>query len=336
MALRVAVDVGHYAVKGFAGMSVTFPALVASAPATVDLGPLAGRDPRVTVREDGESPAAYWIGEDAVHLAAPVWTRDKADDPRSRALLYAAFHRVGLANGPVAVAVGLPLSWYARHHAALSDSLLGRRVSVEVGGETHRWTITVVRVLPQGVAAALTAIRQGLLREPGLYAVVDIGYRTVDVVVMEVDRSGHPHGRPQWSTTLDLGYHVVDDAVVRGLRSEHPGAEFLPAQVQRERVTVFGQSVDLGRWRTPALLALAQRVTTAVQMNLGDVWAQLQGVVLVGGGGAALQSVLAWEGLPVLVPHEPALANVLGYWETIQHLAVPDSVVTPSRIIGTG
>ena len=333
--MRAAVDVGHYAVKAFGGTSVSFPALIAPAPATVDLGPLSGRDPSVWVREDGGPSTAYWIGEDALHLAAPVWTRDKADDPRSRVLLYAAFHRLGLANGPVAVAVGLPLSWYARHHEGLANSVLGRRVHFEVGEESHRWTVTAVRVLPQGVAAALTAVRQGLLRDAGLYAVVDVGYRTVDVVVMEVDASGQPHGRPQWSTTLDLGYHVIDDAVVRGLRTEHPGAEFLPAQVQQEHVTVFGQSVSLGRWRMPAMRALAQRVTTAVQMNLGDVWAQLRGVVLVGGGGEALQHVLAWEGLPVFVPRQPALANVLGYWEAIQRTAVPDSVATPVRIAGS-
>jgi plasmid segregation protein ParM len=329
--MRIAVDVGHYAVKAHLGSSITFPALVVPAPAVVDLGPLAGRDPRVTLREDGGSMAPFWIGEDAAQLGVPLWTRDKADDPLSRVLLYDAFRRLGLANGPVAVAVGLPLSWYARHHEQLAASLLGRRVTLEASGATHRWTVTAVRVLPQGVAAALTALDQGLMAAPGLYALVDVGYRTVDVVVIEVDANRRPHGKPQWSTTLDLGWHIIDDAVIRGLRAAYPGADFLPSQVQGTQIRVFGQRVDLTRWRTPAIDMLGQRLSNAVQTNLGDIWAQLQGVVLVGGGGAALHRVVSWDGLPVSVPERPALANVLGYWAAIRNIDVPDASSVPIR-----
>ena len=332
--MRAAVDVGHYAVKAYAGSSLVFPALIAPAPPTVDLGPLGGRDPCIIVREDGADAASYWIGDAAQHLAAPVWTRDKGADPWSRVLLYESLRRLGLPSGSVAVAVGLPLGWFASHRAALEKSLLGRRVSLESGGIQHRWTITAVRVLPQGVAAALTAIKQGLVPVAGLYALVDVGYRTVDVVVLAVDDAGRPHGRPQWSTTLDLGWHVIDSAVIRGLRAQYPGADFLPAQVQGSHLTVFGQSVNLRRWQEPAVRSLGQRITSAVQTNLGDIWAQLEGVILVGGGAVAIHEALQWDGLSVRVADQPTFANVLGYWDALQGVTGPPAPSHGLRSIG--
>ena len=326
MAMRLAVDVGHAAVKVAADHRLFhFPAWIAIAPVTVDLGKLNGVSPEVTIAEDDNSPTSYWIGEEAAHLATPLWSEDKAADPMTRALIYEGLRRADLPDGPVAVAVGLPLSWYGTHHGALRDALLGRRVRVEVSNRRHTWQLTAVRVMPQGVAAAGAAVAQGLCEQPGTYLIVDVGYRTVDLVVVSVDAYGALHGHPELSDTIATGWHVVDEAVLRGLR-QATGGHYRPSQVQGSSVVAYGKTLELARWREPGIHALADEVTLAGQTGLASIWPTLRAVVLVGGGGVGLAPAMEWGAVPVRVMTNAVYANALGFYEAIRDTPVPLSI----------
>jgi len=321
--MRIAVDVGHAGVKVWCATThLTFPAAIAPAPSTVSLAGVTTKDPRVTVQEDDGETVAYWMGAPAQHLAVPLWSADKAHDPFTRALVYEGVRRAGLPDGPVAVAVGLPLAWHAAHHADLAAALQGRVVTMTTATTRHRWTLTVVRVLPQGVGAAVAAVEQGLCSTAGAYLVLDIGYRTVDLVVITVDETGRIHGHPEWSATLDVGWSAVDDAVVRGVR-QATGGDVLPAQVQGPTAVIFGESWDLERWRAPAADMLAARVTQRVQTSLAPVWATLRGAILVGGGSLGILPHLDWGRMPVTVMDRPLYANAQGFWAAIRDVPIP-------------
>lgn len=326
MAIRLAVDVGHAAVKVAAEhRRFHFPAWIAAAPVTVDLGKLNGANPEVTITEGDDPPTSYWIGTEAAHLATPLWSEDKAGDPMTRALIYEGLRRADLPDGPVAVAVGLPLSWYGTHHAGLRDALLGRWIRVEAANRRHTWQLTAVRVMPQGVAAAGAAAAQGLCEQPGTYLVVDVGYRTVDLVVVSVDDHGVLHGHPELSDTIATGWHVVDEAVLRGLR-QATGGHYRPSQVQGDTVVAYGKTLDLARWRQPGIQALADEVTLASQTGLANIWPTLRAVILVGGGGVGLAPAMTWGSVPVLVMPNALYANALGFYETIRDIPVPLSI----------
>ncbi len=118
--LRIAIDAGHGYTKALSasGRRTLFPSLICPAPATVDLGEFARRE---VVTIDG---TPYLVGDAARRHATPLWSREKATDPDTLRLILIAAAQLG-ANGPVAFATGLPLSWYGSQRRAFRDALTG-------------------------------------------------------------------------------------------------------------------------------------------------------------------------------------------------------------------
>ena len=329
--MRIAVDVGHSTVKAWSAGNrhVVFPARIVTAPVTMDLGQLSsGGDAAFAIAEDGGSSTAYWVGDRAVMLAAPLWSRDKAADPLTRALVYAALARMETGDGPVGLGLGLPLAWFRDGQEPLRAAFLGRRVTVAHNGRVHRWTVAAVRVFPQGASAALAAFRRGSMQDPGLYVVVDVGYRTTEHVVVQV-REGRLSGRAEWSGMLDAGWSQVDEDAARRL-SEERGVTVRAASLTGHETVLYGHTVDLAPYRRPGLDALAARISQAVQANLGDEWTQLRGALVIGGAAEPVAARLGWSPLPVQVPSQPVFANAQGYWDGVESMVVPPvSVVRP-------
>lgn len=322
--MRIAVDVGHSTVKAWSAGNrhVIFPARIVTAPVTMDLGQLgSGADAAFVMAEDGGPSATYWVGDRAVMLAAPLWSRDKAGDPLSRALAYAALARMDMPDGPVGLGLGLPLAWFRDGHEPLRAAYLNRRVTVVHHDRVHRWTVAAVRVFPQGAAAALGAFRRGSMQEPGLYVVIDVGYRTTEHVVVQV-REGRLSGRAEWSGMLDAGWSHVDEDAARRLSDEY-GVTVSAASLEGNDTVVYGHTVDLGPYRQPGLVALAARISQTVQAHLGDEWTRLRGVLVIGGAADAIAPRLGWSPLPVHVPAHPVFGNVQGYWDGIESMPVP-------------
>jgi hypothetical protein len=329
--MRIAIDVGHSAVKvwGANDRHMIFPARIVVAPVTMDLGQVGDAEgAALTITEAGSAPVTYWVGERAAPLAPPLWSRDKAADPLTRALVYAGLVRMGLPDGPVGVGLGLPLAWYREGKDALRAALLGRRVTVTGRGRTHAWSLTAVRVLPQGASAALSVFNRGTLRAAGLYVIVDIGYRTTEYVVVEV-REGRLTGRPEWSGMLDIGWSLVDDDAARRV-SDTLGVTVWAPALTGDTAVVLGKSVELAPFRAPGVAQLGARITQAVQAHLRDVWTSLSGAVIIGGAASVVAAQLPWQPLPVHVPDAPAFANARGYWDAVAALPVPLDAATPS------
>jgi hypothetical protein len=321
--MRIGIDVGHSAVKvwGAQERHFQFPARVLEAPVTMDLGQLGGHADAVTVREGHGAPVTYWVGERAVALAPPLWSRDKAADPLTRVLVYAAMSQAGIPDGPVGVGIGLPLAWFAKGQGPLRAALLGQRVELTRNGRTHHWTLAAVRVLPQGAIAAVSLHARGRMQTPGLYVVVDIGYRTTEYVVVDI-RDGRVAGRPEWSGMLDVGWSAVDEDAARRVSDDHHAT--VPASMLTgDSIVVQGQTVDLGPYRTAGVTLLASRITQGVQATLGNAWTTLRGAVVIGGAASVVAPRLGWAPLPIEVPSAPAFANAQGYWDAVAAMPVP-------------
>jgi len=224
--MDIAIDVGHSTVKGLSGNGARtlFPSLITPAPAAVDLGEYGQAQ---TALIDGTS---YLVGEPAQSYASPLWGRDKAADEDTIRLVLVAAARLGPV-GDVRAAVGLPLSWYASQRRAAARALTGQQATVILPREDPRpIPITEVRVLPQGIAAAIAVLGHPVT-ESDAWLVVDVGYRTTDHVM--ISRAPGKAMAPDLaaSGTIEIGMSVVARTVAAQIEKVRGGT----GHIQRGR-----------------------------------------------------------------------------------------------------
>lgn len=215
--MKIAIDAGHGYVKalGEYGQRVMFRSLivpVAPGMDLVDLGKWDRTSQRGRVVLDGQE---FIYGEAARRLATPLWSREKAADPDAARFILIAAGLLG-ATGPVQIAVGLPLSWFAAQRKEFKAALVGYGAQVafpEQGTVSQRIWIDAVTVLPQGIAAAVSTLGTTVSTVPESWIVLDIGYRTSDFCWIDRTASGELDFERERAGTLELGYHdVVDQA----------------------------------------------------------------------------------------------------------------------------
>lgn len=294
----VAVDVGHGYVKGLNqhGQRVMFPSLICLAPTGPDLGKF-GHSSGIKVND---SP--YLIGDAARLSASSLFSREKATDPLTLALTWAATAQVvGAGYYHVSLGVGLPLSWYASQKDALAAALKG---TVHV--DASYLMIESVSVFPQGIGALLTAN----LPASGLVGLIDIGYRTVDYLIAEVQ-----HGAPvplldragTWSGGIHIAYQAMAAAIEKQTDVHFEAHEL----ADRDAVTVRGQPIDLTPYRAAAFKALAGDLTRHLAASWDGIGDKLDVVLLAGGGALALEPYLEFPGQYILLDSQ--WANAQGY-----------------------
>ena len=301
--MHCAIDVGHGYTKGLSesGERVMCPSWIVPAPEGPNVGRFAATTPTLV---DGQP---YLIGESARLHAVSLFSQDKAADPLTLALTWASAARL-LSPGyhVVSLGVGLPLAWYAAQKSLLAQSLQG---SVTV--DDRHLDIPRVTVFPQGIGALLIAD----LPEHGLVGLVDIGYRTVDYLVAPI-RDGVPAPMINRSGTWTGGMHHAYTSLAQQLERQFQ-VHFEPHElVDRHRVTVHGQPVDLLPLQDAAFSELAGDLTRHLATTWDDLQAKLDGVFLAGGGALALQSYLSSLG-PIQVLADAQWANVHGYLDLL-------------------
>ncbi len=304
---RIAIDAGHGFTKALAGdAQMIFPSLICPAPATLDLGEFGATKP---IQIDGRP---YLVGEAARKHATPLWSRDKATDPDTLRLILVAAAQLG-ASGPIALATGLPLSWYGAQRRAFREALTGYGGHVQRSNQPPQrlWFESVI-VLPQGLAAAVPVLAHGE-HESGAYLIADVGYRTTDYLIVEKAAAGRIQYDAERAGSLPIGTGAITKTIVDAINQQYQ-VEYAAGEMEnRPTVTVRGQSIDLTQRRREGQRAVAHQIVHALAHALGSEIDKLTGIVAVGGG-----SVLIAEVLPgILIPADPQWANAQGYWNAL-------------------
>jgi len=328
------VDVGYGYTKAAnaAGCTVTFPSVVTRPSGGGELTRVLGGSAlphRLTVRLAGGEAQTYLVGNAAL-FAGGTRTWDARADRRHDypPLVLASLALLG-AFGDVSLGLGLPLQLYtaADDRRALRARLAGVEaiLSVDGGGEAAL-RIRDVRVFPQSVAAYFAQVRSDptLARRP--CAVVDVGYRTTDHLVMRL-APGETVARPdeRLSGSLDLGVERVYAQVAQALSRRH-GAMIETNDVEQAAVagrdmTVGGREVALKEAIDEAARDLVVDAAARLRESWGAALDQLGAVLLAGGGGAMLRTHFA-EALPgVRLVTDPVMANAHGYAAMMERLA---------------
>ena len=299
MSLKIAVDAGHGYLKAMAetGERVLFPSLIVPAPVGPNLGDFAGS---ASIQVNNQ---AYLIGKSARLSATSLFSREKATDPLTLALIWSAIAQLtGTGYHTVELGVGLPLSWYAAQKTSLATAL---RRAVDV--DHCHLLIESVLVFPQGIGALLAIDTL----PDGLIALVDIGYRTVDYLVAQV-QDGVPRPILDRSGTWQNGMHVAYTAMAQRLEKETT-IRYEPHElVERESVTASGQRIQLEPCRAAAFQALAGELSRHLATAWDGIAEKLDTLFLAGGGALALHPYLNGLAAPTLLP-DSQWANAQGY-----------------------
>ena len=307
MPQKIAIDAGHGFTKALAGDAQRiFSSLICPAPSTIDLGEFGAIKP---IQIDGQP---YLVGEAARKHATPLWSRDKATDSDTLRLILVAAAMSGAA-GPVALATGLPLSWFGSQRRSFRDALTGYGATIQLPDQApQRLWIESALVLPQGLAAAIPVLAHAD-REPGGYLVVDIGYRTTDYLIAIKGSDGHLQYDANAAGSLPLGTGIVAKTLADVIDTQYQ-VEFTAAEVEATpSITIRGQRIDLTQRRHDASGAVGKQMVRALAHALGSEIDKLVGILAVGGGSAILAAAMPG----IIVPAEPQWANAQGYWAAL-------------------
>ncbi len=317
------VNIGHgyvkYVVIGLDGAElppVVFPAMVALARRLAS-GAIAKA---AAVRAGG---AEWWVGEDALLSSAPLTslTQERLEDiAYIPALAKAATQRFGEMNGAAAgyCVTGLPATWAADRAKALT---LGARLR-----EAYPLYASI-RVIPEPLGLVYAALLDNdgsvvgdTALQAGHVAVVDIGFHTVDVASIRrlvpvpsgLDTYALGTARPLREIRAKLAAHFERELSLYEVDQA----------VQAGRLVVAGAPRALPPgWDRP----LTQHADALVA-RMGEAWGSGSqfDAILIGGGGASLQPLVAaiqarWRHARVVA--EPQLAIARGYARLARRLA---------------
>jgi plasmid segregation protein ParM len=263
----------------------------------------------------------YYLGEFALRNTVNARLTLKADksDTESNILKFLASLALHGAQGDVAVVTGLPVYEYHGFREGLAKSLK-RSFAFSYNGVNHSINVTECRVIPQAAGAYYDAVLDdsGNVSDPALAssraAVVDVGYRTTDVVVM--DRGKYDSNQ---SFTIWAGIGKVHQELQRLLMRAHNLSLKLADidQIARQGyVAAFGGKIAVDTLLRQALEPVAQEILEGFIAGIGDYRLLTGGIWLTGGGAVLVAPYFEAEfGQAAKTLEGPEFSNARGYYK---------------------
>ncbi|GAB3051234.1 ParM/StbA family protein [Virgibacillus ainsalahensis] len=330
----VAVDLGYGFVKAVSssGERVVFPSLVGKGydrSITSVLGDTPNDAKNIHVQYQGEE---YFVGELAkeARSASRIFERKRFSHEYTKILLNIAIQMV-TNDDIVHVSTGLPLDFYQSQAKEFRQSILGMQSVTEwktgpLAGKEKRININQAMVFPQGASAIFSALMNHeekyvyphLMEEGNLIALIDIGFRTTDFVVVEMQENGAFVPKAKLSGTVDEGVINLHRDIRQVFKTKAGGADLNEFNISRvlknEFLTYKGKRIDFSL----DIQNSKQSIATNIADRLKGVWAEesdlFDAIFLAGGGGQLFETLIQ--------PHfdyrletitENQFANAIGY-----------------------
>ncbi|AOQ24558.1 hypothetical protein MTAT_19010 [Moorella thermoacetica] len=296
--MLVGIDLGYGQIKVVSDkQKVKFPSVVGT-PSAIELsdGSQLGKYQPIndiTINYQGKR---YYVGQKAINETTNARLTLKADktDAETNIIKYLAGLALVGAHGETMVVTGLPVYEYNLQKDKLAKSLTGSfnfSFYNQNNGQNVSLDVAKCQVIPQAAAAYYNAILNttGQIKDMALaaarVAVVDIGYRTTDVVTMEGGK--YDSNR---SFTIWTGMGKVHQEVMRYLQREYQLSYKLADMdviVRQGYIDIHGGRRPIDNFIRAALEPVAQEIIEGVIAGLED-FRKLSGGLLLAGGGASL------------------------------------------------
>lgn len=330
---HVAVDLGYGFVKAISssGKRIVFPSLVGRGYDRSITSVLGGTPNDMKSIYIDYLDQDYFVGELATESrsVSRIFERERFSHLYTQILLNTAIQLVTEKEN-VAISTGLPLDFYQSQAKEFRKKILG--IQPEMKWHTgpragkRRININQAMVFPQGASAVFSALinHEGkynyphLMGENSLIALIDIGFRTTDYVVVEMQGNGSFVPIAKLSGTVDEGTVNLHRDIRQAFKAKTGGADLNEFYINRILVNEFlrykGNHIDFSE----LIHASKQSIATNLADRLKAVWAEesdlFDGLFLAGGGGELFG--------PYIQPHfenrlklitECQFANSIGY-----------------------
>ncbi|OPX89483.1 MAG: hypothetical protein A4E53_01560 [Pelotomaculum sp. PtaB.Bin104] len=320
----IGVDVGYGYTKAIAenGESVVFPSVVgtgferkldrlmpsgASEADNYDL---------IISRINRDEPQRYFVGNLAIlhsHDAARPFSDNRSSAEEIKPALLTAVARLSKDEGCTLV-TGLPLEPYLKQAKSLKSSL-EKLSGTEVILNSEQTKIAFDRVImfPQAVAAIYGQLKRNHLGSNGLVGLVDMGYRTTDIILYDLT---YRKILDEYRDTVTCG---MNDVVV-GIRNEiktetgdAPNLEWIEQALIQQKPLYFNKRdydvVDIAARQEKAVRNL---IVSHISRLWRDQIKKLKVLYLAGGGAFMLQSDIS-QFANCEVVQNAQMANAHGY-----------------------
>ena len=308
----IGVDLGFGFTKGFDGRRAVILQSVLSEDGFADDSPTTdrlGQDQGFHLMADG---GAFFAGCRAdCDWRSPLHPRqpDRLFGDYGKRLVLAVLAGYTVAERPLHLVLGLPVSHCQRLKASFEAHLIGyhemRALQPDGSRIPHDIHIRKIHTIPHplGTYMGMLMDANGRMRDEALgdrkIVLVDIGFRTTDVIVMERMRLSN-----RCSATIDQGIGWGFEAIDRKLRQKtghRPRFDQLYQAVRMGAISIQGQTYNLERIRDETFGRLAEELAGRIGRMLTAEW-DLDRLLLTGGGARELA-----EPIGPLLPGEVSL-----------------------------
>ena len=330
----VAVDLGYGFVKAISslGKRVVFPALVGQGydrSITSVMGETSNDLKSIHI---GYQDSEYFVGDLATESRSlsRIFERERFSHIYTHILLNIAVQLVSKSES-VRVSTGLPLDFYQSQAKEFRNSIMGLQPLIKwhsgpIVGKERRLNVNQAMVFPQGASAIFSALinHEGkfnyphLMNENSLIALIDIGFRTTDYVVVEMQENGSFTPIAKLSGTIDEGVVNLHRDIRQAFKTNTGGADlnefFISRILKNEFIRYRGKTLDF----TDIIRVSKQSIAANIVDRLKGIWAEesdlFDGMFLAGGGGELFQEYVQshFDNRLKLIT-ECQFANVIGY-----------------------
>lgn len=337
MANYVSVDLGYGYVKAISskGKKVIFPSLVGKGyeqRGLVDIFSNKKDDLKnIHVVYEGVD---WFVGELANESSSisRIFERERFEHLYTHILLNVAIQLVTEGDPePVYLSTGLPLDFYKSQAKDFQYSVTGLQPKVEwksgaLKGQVIQRNIEKAVVFPQGVAAIFSTlinhdgkkIYPEYMREGALVALVDIGFRTTDFVVVEMNVNGSFELKERLSGTVDEGAVNLHRDIRLTYRDKAGGTDLKENHLNRilkyEELPYRGKKIDFRE----TIETSKKAIVTNIVDRLKNVWGEesdlFDAIFLAGGGGELFEPYIQPQfGNRLILAKDSQFANAIGY-----------------------
>lgn len=336
---RVGVDVGFGFIKAMnsKGDSVEFPSVYKVKTGMSSLQSAIGGingDFSLTYAEidshgNRKNEQSLYVGELALaNNAKRTWADKNAKMDADLVKKYVSVAVAHLAKDATEadVCVGLPMSYYTdTKKQELVNILKGAKIAIQFEREKEQViTLRNVFTFPQGGGAYYSSFLtiDGKLKDKEIakssVAVIDVGYRTVDFLVMGRTRKGTVMLDDCYGSLEESGmnnvFNNIQVALQDQLREEVPLSIIEQAILwDNNKLSYRGKKIDLSGALNKYSEELARDITNELKRRWKQVEATVDYVIIAGGGGEALFPYLKDAFHGTMLADNSSFANVKGY-----------------------
>lgn len=337
----VSVDIGYGYVKAVSltGKRVVFPSMVGVGAKANEYGAVFGAKnddiDNICVEYNGIS---YYIGQSAIDEtdAKPNLETDRKNLTTMLLINIAVQLVTEGSDKPVLLTTGLPLSFYEQDNKAFRKYIEDQNNQLPVtwlsgthkGKEIHT-KIEKALIFPQGASAVFTALNNhegkanypDMMEKGALIALIDIGFRTTDYMVVELlNEKGTPNPLGKYSGTIsDLGISNLHAALENEF-IRRTNAKSLPENIKQQllengKIVYKGKVIDLTQTIEAVKEDISKRIFNGIFEKWRDNMDYFYGIFFAGGGSILLEDSLKakFEDREVYRILEAQYANAIGY-----------------------